>query len=45
MFESHSSLKDLYKCSHENLDKLVEICLKNGALGARLTGAGYAEIY
>lgn len=41
MTESHVSLKDLYECSHVELDKLVAVCSISGALGARLTGAGY----
>lgn len=40
MQESHSSCRDLYECSHEMLDKLVSLCLSQGALGSRLTGAG-----
>ncbi|EAY10502.1 galactokinase family protein [Trichomonas vaginalis G3] len=41
MKESHASCRDLYKCSCEALDALVETGLKNGALGGRLTGAGW----
>nr|XP_018904770.1 PREDICTED: N-acetylgalactosamine kinase [Bemisia tabaci]XP_018904771.1 PREDICTED: N-acetylgalactosamine kinase [Bemisia tabaci] len=41
MNESHESLRDLYECSHPQLDKLVDLCWKSGALGARLTGAGW----
>ncbi|KAB0796666.1 hypothetical protein PPYR_10800 [Photinus pyralis] len=40
MSESHSSLRDLYECSHPQLDTLVEIS-QNFSLGARLTGAGW----
>ncbi|KAK5642851.1 hypothetical protein RI129_009018 [Pyrocoelia pectoralis] len=40
MSESHNSLKDLYECSHPQLDRLVEIS-QNFSLGARLTGAGW----
>ncbi|XP_034951195.1 N-acetylgalactosamine kinase [Chelonus insularis] len=38
---SHESLRYLYECSHESVDLLVEMALKLGALGARLTGAGW----
>jgi len=41
MSESHISCKDLYNCSCESLDALVEAGLKCGALGGRLTGAGW----
>lgn len=40
MLASHASLRDLYECSHPQLDRLVE--LSSGlAYGARLTGAGW----
>lgn len=39
MKKSHESLKTLYECSHEDLDKIVEIAEKH-TLGGRLTGAG-----
>ena len=39
---SHDSLRDLYECSHPNLDWLVERALREpGVRGARLTGAGW----
>ena len=39
---SHESLRDLYECSHPNLDWLVERALvERGVRGARLTGAGW----
>lgn len=40
MQESHASCRDLYECSHELLDRVVTLCLGQGALGSRLTGAG-----
>jgi len=41
MNASHKSCKDLYECSSSRLDSLVEYCLENKAVGARLTGAGW----
>jgi len=41
MYESHESCAKLYDCSHPNLDELVELSNQYGALGARLTGAGW----
>ena len=41
MTESHASLKDRFDCSCEALDELHAICLEGGALGAKLTGAGF----
>ncbi|KAJ8970738.1 hypothetical protein NQ317_004886 [Molorchus minor] len=40
MLESHASLRDLYECSHPQLDRLVDLS-KNFTLGTRLTGAGW----
>jgi galactokinase len=39
--ESHRSLRDDLQVSCAELDELVEIAMKNKALGARLTGAGF----
>lgn len=41
MYESHSSLRDDYEVSVPELDTFVEAAEEVGALGARLTGAGF----
>jgi galactokinase len=41
MVESHCSLREDYEVSCPELDELVEIALRAGAWGARLTGAGF----
>lgn len=41
MSQSHNSLRDLYDCSHPALDRLTSVALEAGALGSRLTGAGW----
>lgn len=41
MTESHHSLAEDYDVSSPELDQLVKTCLNQGALGARLTGAGF----
>lgn len=41
MCESHASLRDDYEVSIEQLDVAVAAAMEGGALGARLTGAGF----
>jgi galactokinase len=41
MISSHASLRDDYRVSTPELDTLVEALVEAGALGARLTGAGF----
>jgi galactokinase len=41
LVESHGSLRDGLGVSHPELDRIVERALQAGALGARLTGAGF----
>ena len=38
---SHESLRDDYEVSCSELDAVVEVSLKHGALGARMTGGGF----
>ncbi|HSM35971.1 MAG TPA: galactokinase family protein [Longimicrobiales bacterium] len=41
LMASHASLRDDYEVSTPRLDAIVEAALEAGALGARLTGAGF----
>ncbi|VVC25845.1 Galactokinase, conserved site,Galactokinase,Galactokinase galactose-binding [Cinara cedri] len=41
MNESHSSLRDLYQCSHPDLEELVDVCKRGHAFGCKLTGGGW----
>ena len=41
MNASHQSLADDFECSTRRLDAIVECARRGGALGARLTGAGF----
>lgn len=41
MNESQQSCRDTYKCSSTLLDTVTDLALKEGAVGSRLTGAGW----
>jgi galactokinase len=41
MYASHASMRDDYEISTQELDAFVELAEEAGALGARLTGAGF----
>jgi len=41
LYESHESCRRLYACSSPELDTIVAAAKRAGALGARLTGAGW----
>ena len=39
--ESHDSCRDIYECTVADTDRLQELCLQQGAIGARQTGGGW----
>lgn len=39
MQQSHHSLRELYECSHPDLERLIALSVKQG-VSARVTGAG-----
>jgi len=41
MYESHESCRRLYECSAPELDLVVRAARRAGAMGARMTGAGW----
>ncbi|HMG27896.1 MAG TPA: galactokinase, partial [Acidimicrobiia bacterium] len=41
LLASHASLRDDYEVSTPELDLAVDLLVEHGALGARLTGAGF----
>ncbi|MPN51294.1 Galactokinase [bioreactor metagenome] len=41
MYDSHESLKKMYEVSCNELDEIVNIAANSGAIGARMTGAGF----
>ena len=41
MYLSHQSMRDDFEISSDELNRVVESAYNNGALGARLTGAGF----
>jgi galactokinase len=41
MRDSHESMRDEFEASHPNIDLLVDLAIGNGAIGARVTGAGW----
>jgi galactokinase len=41
MIESHASMRDDFAITTPEIDALVDTCLKEGAIGARMTGGGF----
>lgn len=45
MNEAHESMRDDFEASHKEVDLQVNEALKMGAIGARITGAGFGGCY
>ena len=41
MNDSQQSCRELYECSCPEIDEIASLAVKRGALGSRLTGAGW----
>ncbi len=41
LYDGHDSLRDLFEVSCDELDTIVNLCKEQGAIGARMTGAGF----
>jgi len=41
MRESHISNRDLYDCSCPQIEELTKLAMDSGALGSKLSGAGW----
>ena len=45
MNAAHASMRDDFEASHERVDAQVAFAQTHGALGARITGAGFGGCY